>query len=75
MAEEQHHQLGGQAHVNSTGLESKTKNQERTKPRTPTALVEVANISWKCSALLKEAVFNTVPHMVNVMREVATQNS
>ena len=73
MAEEQHWQLDECAQPSSTDSESKAEEQERVRPKTETASAEVANISQLHAALLKEAVFNTVPGTVNVRRGAAAQ--
>ena len=36
---------------------------------------KIANISWQCAALVKQAVFSTVPVAVNGRREAAAQTS
>ena len=36
---------------------------------------KIANISWQCAALVKQAVFSTVPGAVNGRREAAVQTS
>ena len=61
VAKEQHRQLDAHAQPSSTESESEAEEQERIRPKTETASAEVANISWQCAALLREAVFNTVP--------------
>ena len=70
-AKEQHLQLGAHVLCSSTESESEAEEQERIRPKAETASAEVANISWLCAALLREAVFNTVPGTVNVRRGVA----
>ena len=73
VAEEQHRQLDAHAQPSSTESESEAEKQERIRPKTETASAEVANISWQHAALLREAVFNTVPGTVNVRRGAAAQ--
>ena len=73
VAKEQHRQLDAHAQRSSTESESEAEEQERMRPKTETASTEVANISWKHAALLKEAVFNTVAGTVNVRREAAAR--
>ena len=73
LAGEQHIQLESQLQALSTDSESEAEEQQRVRTVMATASEEVANISKQCTALLKEAVFNTVPSTVNVKRGVATQ--
>ena len=40
-----------------------------------TASAEISNISWQHAALLRKAVFDTVPGTVNVIRGVAAQTT
>ena len=68
VAQEQQWQLGACALPSSTESESEAEEQERIRPKEETASGEVANISWQNAALLREAVFNTVPETVNVKR-------
>ena len=58
MAEEQHHQLGAWAKVNSTDSQSGAGDHQMMRPKTITALVEVAHMSQQCTALLRKAVFS-----------------
>ena len=57
----------------SNESESEAEEQERVSPKTETTSAEVANISQQHAALLREAVFNTVPGTVNVRRGAAAQ--
>ena len=59
--------------VASTNSGSVAEEWEQTRPRNTTATTEVVNISYQCTPLLKEAVFNTMPGMVSVRRRVAAQ--
>ena len=68
VAEEQHQQLDTHAQPSSTDSESKAEEQERVRLKT-----EVTKISQQHAALLREAVFNTVPGTVNVRRVAAAQ--
>ena len=63
MAVEEHCQLRAHVQVTSMDSETKAEGQELTRPKTTTASAEIANISWQQVALLKEAIFNTVPGM------------
>ena len=60
--------MDAHAQPSSTESESEAEEQERVRPKTETASAEVANISQQHAALLREAVFNTVPGTVNVRR-------
>ena len=71
VAKEQHQQLDAHAQPSSTESESEAEEQERIRPKTETASAGVANISWQCAALVREAVFNTVPGTVIVRRGAA----
>ena len=51
--------------------EAKDNELVRVKPTTASA--EIANVSQQHAALLKKAVFATVPNMVNVRRGAAAQ--
>ena len=73
VTKEKYHQLGAHAKVNSMDSESKSKDQELRKPKTTTALVEIANIFCQCTALLRKAIFDTVPDKFNVGRGLAAQ--
>ena len=73
VAKEHHQQLGACALPSSTESKSEAGEQERRRPKTETASVEVANISQQHAALLREVVFNTVPGTVNVRRVTAAQ--
>ena len=57
----------------STESESEAEEQERVRPKTETASAAVANISQQHAALLREAVFNTVPGTFNVRRGAVAQ--
>ena len=59
IAAEQHWQLG--AHVLSSSTNSEAEKQDGTRPKTELTSVEIANIRQQCAALLRQAVFNTVP--------------
>ena len=73
VAEEQHWQLDTHAQPSSTESESEDEEQERVRPKAETASTEVANIGQQHAALLREAVFNTVPGTVNVRRGAVAQ--
>ena len=73
MANEQHQQLDAHDQPSSTESKSEAEEEERIRPKTETALAGVANISWQHAALVREAVFNTVPGTVNVRRGAAAQ--
>ena len=71
IAKEQHWQLRACALPSSTVSESEAEEQGRIRPKTETSSAELANISQQHAALLREAVFNTVPGTVNARRGVA----
>ena len=73
VAEEQHQQSGACAQSSNTDSESKVEKLEVVRPKTTTASVKIANISWQHAALLRKAVFNTVPGTVNVRRGAVAQ--
>ena len=73
VAEEQHKQLEACAQSNSTNSESDAEEHEGARPTMITASAEIANISWQCAALLRKAVFNTVPGTFNVRGDTAAQ--
>ena len=72
VAEEQHWQLGVHAQSPSTDSENEAKEHEVARPKTTTASVETANISWQPATLLRKAVFYIVPGTINVRRGEAT---
>ena len=57
----------------NTESEGKAEEQERIRPKAEITSAEVANISWQHAALLRQAVFNTVPSTVNVRRVAEAQ--
>ena len=63
MAEDKTWQLGVHAQSISTDSESKAEEQE-IKPKPTTVSAEIDNISRQHTALLRKAVFDTVPGIV-----------
>ena len=61
VAEEQHQQQGVYAQSINTASESEAKEHEVVRPKTTTASMKIATISWQHAALLRKAVFDTVP--------------
>ena len=72
VAKEQHQQLDAHAQYSSTDSASEAEEPGGTRPKTETPSTKIANISWHHSALLRQAVFNTVPGTINVRRRAAT---
>ena len=70
VAKEQHRQLDACAQPSSTESDSEAEEQESIRPKTETIFAGVVNICWQC-ALVREAVFDTVPGTVNVRRGAA----
>ena len=66
VAEEQHQQLGTCAQSISTNSESEAQEYKVIRPKPTAASTEMANISCQHAALLRKAVFDTVPGTINV---------
>ena len=59
-------------HAQSISTDSETEDEEQQiKPKTPSASVEISNISQQHAALLRKSVFDTVACTVNVRRGAA----
>ena len=71
VAKERHQQLGAHAQYSSTDSASEAEEHGGTRPKTETTSAKIANINWHHSALLRQAVYNTVPGTINVRRAAA----
>ena len=57
----------------STDLKSEAKEHKVARPKPTTASAKIDNIHWQFAALLRKAVFDTVPGTANIRRGVAAQ--